>query len=206
MSQANVEWPVIRGAVIVFSVAVLITACMIGASLYFKQQVYAEFIRNKSMFQSISQRYLSVDQEENMIQEYYPQYVELLEEGVIGREQRLNWIEVLRAYGEDRKLPMLQYEISSQDEYTFDYPLQLGKFKIYNSRMKLNLKLLHEGDLVNLLRTIDNEALGLNSVNNCEITRSQRETLFDIKKPNIEASCEINWLTIKKSDGEELST
>ena len=206
MSQGNVEWPVIRRAVTFFGITLLIAAGMIGATLYFKQQIQLEFNRNKAMFQSISQRYLAVDQEENMIQVYYPQYVELLEQGIVGRERRLNWIEVLRAFGEETRLPMLNYKISSQNEYEFQYPLQLGNFKIYSSSMILDLKLLHEGDLINLLDTIDANSLGLNSVNNCELERSQPDVNLDGKKPNLNASCEINWFTIKKSDGTDLTS
>ncbi len=200
------EWPIMRTAVIIFSVAVLVSTGMIGASLYFKQQVQLEFNKNKAIFQSISQRYLAVDQEENMIHEYYPQYVELLEQGIIGREQRLNWIEVLRSYGEETSLPMLNYKISTQNPYDFEYPLELGNFRIYSSNMTIDLKLLHEGDLLNLLDTIEKNSLGLNRVNSCELQRSQKQVLYEATKANIEASCEINWFTIKRADGKDLTS
>jgi hypothetical protein len=206
MSKANIEWPQISKAVIIFSITIIACAAMIGSSIWFKNRMLLEYNRNKSMFQSTSQRYLAVDQEENMIREYYPQYVGMLENGIIGREQRLNWIEVLRSYGEDSQLPMLNYKISSQDEYTFEYPLQLGNFKLYNTSMKLELKLLHEGDLINLFKTIEDNALGLSRINKCAIQRSQREIKLDGKSPNLTASCEINWFTIKKFDGTELTS
>lgn len=206
MSQGNIEWQQIRGAVIIFSVTLLVCAAMIGSSVYFENRMQLEFNRNKSLFQSTSQKYLAVDQEENMIQEYYPQYVKMLENGIIGREQRLNWIEVLRAWGEDKKLPMLNYKISSQDEYSFEYPIQLGNFKLYNSSMKLELKLLHEGDLISLFNAIDENSLGLSRVNRCELTRSQRDVIMDGKSANITASCVINWFTIKKFDGTDLTS
>ncbi|MCG8324160.1 MAG: hypothetical protein MI673_01480 [Thiotrichales bacterium] len=206
MSQGNIEWPVIRGAVFFFCVTFLIAAGLVGASLYFKHQVYLEFNRNKAMFQSISQRYLAVDQEENRIHEYYPQYVELLEQGVIGREQRLNWIEVLRAFGEKSRIPTLNYKISTQDEYAYEFPVQLGSFKIFSSKMTLDLKLLHEGDLINLLNTIEADSLGMNSIRACEINRSSSEISVDGKKPNLDASCEINWFTIKGKDGKDLTS
>lgn len=206
MSKANIEWPQVSKAVIIFSITVIACAAMIGSSIWFKNRMLLEYNRNKSMFHSTSQRYLAVDQEENMIREYYPQYVSMLENGIIGREQRLNWIEVLRSYGEDSRLPMLNYKISSQDEYTFEYPLQLGNFKLYNTSMKLELKLLHEGDLISLFKTIEDNALGLSRINKCEVQRSQREIKLDGKSPNLTASCEINWFTIKKSDGTELTS
>jgi len=206
MSKANIEWPQVSKAVIIFSITVIACAAMIGSSIWFKNRMLLEYNRNKSMFQSTSQRYLAVDQEENMIREYYPQYVSMLENGIIGREQRLNWIEVLRSYGEDSRLPMLNYKISSQDEYTFEYPLQLGNFKLYNTSMKLELKLLHEGDLISLFKTIEDNALGLSRINKCEIQRSQREIKLDGESPNLTASCEINWFTIKKFDGTELTS
>lgn len=206
MSQGNIEWPVIRGAVTFFCITLLISAGMVSATLYFKNQLFLEFNKNKAIFQSVSQRYLAVDQEENMINQYYPQYVELLEQGIIGREQRLNWIEVLRAFGEETRLPMLNYNISSQDEYTFEYPLQLGNFKIFSSSMKLDLKLLHEGDLINLLDSIDKNSLGLSSVDNCKLVRSQNVLKMDGKNPNVTASCEIRWFTIKKPDGTDLTS
>ena len=206
MSQAHIEWPEVKTAVIIFSVCVITAIAMIASSIYFKNHMQLEFSRNKAVFQATSQKYLAVDQEENMIHEYYPQYVRMLENGIIGREQRLNWIEVLRAYGEEKRLPMLNYKISSQDEYDFEYPLDLGNFKLYNSTMSLELKLLHEGDLISLFDAIDENSLGLSQVKKCGLQRLRRDISLDGKQANLEASCEINWITIKKSDGSDLTS
>ena len=52
-----------------------------------------EYNRANAAFQSISSRDLAVDEEEKLIRSYLPDFVKLHESGVIGDEQRLNWVE-----------------------------------------------------------------------------------------------------------------
>lgn len=203
--KSNIEFSVIRSALFIFIISILIAALMVGFSYFFRSEMHTELTKNKIQFQSISQRYLAVDQEEKNIREFYPGYSRLYDQGVIGREHRLNWIEVLRNSGNQILLPSLDYQISSQEEYDNTFPLNHGAYKIYVSSMDLNLKLLHEGDLLVLMNELNEKATGLFSIRSCELMRKNDIIKRSTTNSNIDAKCKLDWFNIKKQDGTELS-
>ena len=159
---------------------------------------------SKKRFQAISRQYLTVDEQERKIGQYRPVFLKLFDVGVIGGEQRLNWIETLRDAGERIKLPALRYEINSQDVYNPGFTINTGNFKVYRSGMHLRLDLLHEGDIFQVLHSLDNKAQGIYSVKGCKMLRRRGGLIENIDKANILAECTLDWFTIKKSDGSEI--
>ena len=132
-----------------------------------------------------------------MLETYLPQYRALEEEGIVGTEQRLNWLETLRVATREIKLPALRYEITSQQEYLADFSLNTGVFKVYESTMNLELGLLHEEDLTALLEKLERQGKGFFNVVKCNVARSQPEFRRDPARPNLTASCGLSWLTIR---------
>jgi len=179
----------------------LVSSAVIGGSWYFKQEMSKNYKRSQAQFQGISRQYLAIDEEERLIEEYNPLFLTLFDRGVLGDEHRLDWIETLRATGESIKLPALRYKINSQTIYTPEYPVNTGNFSVYSSDMILNLDLLHEGDIFRVLRDLDNKALGTYSVSGCKFLRISDEVKEDHTEANMSADCNLQWYTIKNSDG-----
>jgi hypothetical protein len=146
--------------------------------------------------------YQMIDDEQRVIETYLPQYEDLDTRGIIGEEERLNWIETLRDAALAIKLPSLQYELYPQEEYERDIPLPQGAFKVWSSTMRLDVGLLHEDDLVSLLRRINRGANGLFTVSSCSLRRELGEPKFEPRATNLTASCELEWLTIRQPVGE----
>ena len=112
MRLVDIEWGVIRGAL-----GALVLAAAIGATLYtaatrFRDAMQVKYGESHQRLQSVTGKYLAVDQEDMIIREQYPRFVELVRKGVIGNEQRLNWIEVLKRTAAITKIPSLRYEIA----------------------------------------------------------------------------------------------
>lgn len=206
MKAEKIDWTVLQGAMITFIISIVISGGLIGMTWYYKDKMQLEHNRQKARFQNISNQYLAVDQEERLIREFYPAFIELYNKGIIGHERRLNWIETLREAGEFMKLPALRYSIESQSRFIPDFQVNTGPFQIYNSSMKLNLELLHEGDLDKLLDTLSSKAPGTYSISNCKLrqTGSGNINLEHANRGNINAECELRWLNIKKADGTEI--
>lgn len=119
----------------------------------------------------------------------------LQERGIIGEEQRLEWVELLKEIRDQRRLIDLQYEISPQRLLEGN---PAGNFAFYASTMKLRLKLLHEEDLTRLLCDLRSQARALILVRNCNVTRlpataDERSS----GRSNLLADCEIDWLTLR---------
>ena len=203
MKLEHIDWKVLRGAIIILTLCALVGGSLIGGSYYFQKKMNEEFRRNNSQFKSISGRYLAVDEEEKLIKKYYPEFVRLYEGGIIGREERLNWIEVLRKAGDKIKIPALSYQVDSQKVYKPDFKIRLDKYKLYASEMSLNMQLLHEGDLFNLLNILTEKAKGTYRIRSCQMTSS--EIIMD--KPeagNINMQCQLEWFTLNLANGKEI--
>jgi hypothetical protein len=204
VKREDVDWSILIGAILTLGVSLAVGGLIVGVSFYFESKMEREFNANNALFQDISRRYLSVDEEEKLIKKFYPRFVELYEEGVIGREQRLNWLEILRAAGEYKRLPGLNYEIKSQSVYVPQFPAVLGRYQLYSSDMLLNMQLLHEVDLLDVLDFMDKNAQGLYSVSECRFSRAGQDITMTAHASNITTRCDLSWFTIKLADGTEI--
>jgi hypothetical protein len=198
LKLAEVDWGVLRGALILLVICVAISAGLMSTSHgFWKKQDRVHKAARSAMLGARTQ-YQNIDEEEKIIKAYFPLYRALETQGIIGKERRLDWIDNLRRAAQRVELPALSYVIDSQQRFTPDVPLQLGSYQIYSSSMKLDLGLLHEGDLPALLNDLDRNAGGLYTVADCDLRRTQPAF---VKKPdavNLTAACGLHWLTIKQ--------
>lgn len=205
MTREDIDWSVLRGALIGFVLSAVVGGALAGGGHAFMQRKQLDFNRNNAQFQGVSGKYLAVDEEEKQIRKFFPRFLEMYRQGIIGHEERLNWIEVLRDSGERLRIPSLNYEIRSQGVFAPSFPLDMGRYQLYSSEMTLNLQALHEGDLLRLLQLLDTRAAGLYSMHACRMNKiNQVIDTGSADKANIAIRCEINWFTIKLSDGTEI--
>ena len=204
MATHRVDWSILRGTLIVFVLALGGSAATISASYYFRRGMEAEYQRNHARFRQASQQYLAVDDEERIIQDFYPDFVRLYRAGRLGAERRLSWLETLRQAGDTIKLPELNYKLDAQRPATPDFTLPLSGYTLLVSPMNLKLGLLHEGDLLTLFRTLDSDALGQYSIRSCNLQRYDNSINVDLHTPNVMAECVLDWWTINLAGGREL--
>ena len=201
---SDIDWGVLRGPLILLFISLLVGGAMAGGSYYFSTEMEKQYNAQKSQFQSISRRYLDIDQEEKLLLDYYPRFVKLYNQGVIGRERRLDWIEALRQSGETVDVPKLSYAIESQNEFVPAYTVNYGGYKLYSTRMELQLGLLHEGDMFSLLSQLNNSAKGMYTVSQCSFKRKGNQIRFEKDFVNIDTACTLQWITINLPDGQDL--
>ena len=204
MKSEDIDWKILRGSLIIFVVTIIVSSSLLFGGYYFEREMQVEFNRTNAAFRSISNRYLAVDEEEKLIRSFLPRFVDLYNRGVIGNEQRLNWIEVLRNTGEEINLPSLSYQIESQKDFTPDYPLTLGRYRLYSSKMSLTMSLMHEGDLFRILNKLEQDANGIFSLPVCTINPISTEINVNASTANINAKCDLQWHTIRLADGTQI--
>ena len=199
MRLAEIDWSVLRGALILLVISLLVSGGLLGSSYYFWSKMDGEYKRERSLLLAARSQYQNVDMEEKLIEDYFPRYQELESAGIIGEERRLDWIDTLRKAAQRVELPSLRYVIDSQDLYRPEFSLPEGVFQIYSSKMDLNLGMLHEGDLPSLLTDLDRNAAGHYTVSGCDLQRAQVEFIKNPDAVNVTAVCDLQWLTIKPS-------
>jgi hypothetical protein len=204
MRREDFDWPVVRFSFIIFMALLLVSSVLVTGSWMFKKDMLKEYTMNKSRFNSISQKYLTVDEDEEIIRQYYPEFIALYKQGFVGREHRLNWIETLRASSERVKLPGLAYKIYPQEEYSPGFSINMGRFALYSSTMRLSIDMLHEGDFLRLIKDMNEHVEGIFTITECNFKRANRELIERRDATNITADCELQWLNIRLADGTEI--
>jgi hypothetical protein len=130
--------------------------------------------------------------QENM-SAYAFEYNSLLEQKVIGDEQRLDWIEGLEKLRQQGSVIDFKYTIAPQQSYTPNPPLDAGNFKLSRSGMTLQIDLLHEEQLLQLLTDMRKQMTGWFMLDGCTLTRPGGDKGNSL----LHADCTGGWFTMK---------
>ena len=197
MKAADIEWSMIRGALIALAIALVVSIGMLSASYQFWESTDRSLKGVERQLRAAREKFRTIDEQEAMIATYYPQFQELERQGIIGREHRLDWIENLSRADENLKLPKLAYSIGAQEPFSAEFPLAGGAYALYASNMSLDLGLLHGQDLFKLLGWLDDDAQGLYSVDTCDLVRRMDDP-GSPRQAHVTSNCELRWYTIRK--------
>lgn len=204
MKRELIDWPVLRGALLIFLIVISVSATIAVSAYFYRAAMQQEFTGAQARFNSISSQYLQVDEQETLIRKYYPQVLNLYKQGLIGPEQRLGWLESLQRISDNLEIPGLRYQIDSQQPDKQDWPFSTGPFEIHSSNMVLDLEMMHEVDLLRLIDRLAAVGDGYFSLSDCEISRRSTSVSVSTDSPNVTASCNLQWYSIKLGNGEEI--
>jgi hypothetical protein len=156
----------------------------------------AEHERNAAMTakNQIEQRLRQVRTEEQEIRDRTQLLQQLQNSGITGDEKRLDWMEMLRETQRELRIPGMSYEFGAQtsldkgDDATYAW---------FSSPLRLQLRLLHEEDLINFLARIQKNAKALVIVRACKLSPLPRQADGRAAMAQFGAECEMQWLTIR---------
>jgi hypothetical protein len=136
-------------------------------------------------------------QEESEIKSRIGRFEELMSRGVIGEERRLEWVERLKSIKAQRRLYDLEYELSPQRPLDASVaPGSSAGFEFAASTMRLQMRLLHEGDLLGLLRDLEGGLSAFVRPNRCTIERLSPAASAS-SGAQLKADCSLDWITIR---------
>lgn len=141
-----------------------------------------------------------VSSEQSEIKQKSERFNALQARGVIGEEQRLEWVELLKDIRDQRRLLDLQYEFAPQralDAKSDTTPD--GSFSFFASTMKVQIKLLHEEDLTRFLADLRQQARALIQVKSCNVSRLPLAAGENSLSAQLLADCQIDWVTLRAS-------
>lgn len=197
MSLSPQDWRKLRYPVIGLGAALILVGGLIGYADQYRNESQTALQIQQSALNAARQKYESSGLEKETIVQYLPIYNQLLSNGYIGEEHRIEWIETLRQIHAQNKLFSIDYSIGLQENYKPDFLPNLGNFTLHRSIMSLKLDMLHEGDLLALLDGLREQTTPY-IVRDCEIKRPVGAAV-NIKNvaANMQANCEIDWLTLR---------
>lgn len=202
VKPGDIDWSMLRGALVLLVIALAIGGGLVYGGHHIASEAELVQRRGQGSFQAARARYLTLDEERRLIETFAPRYAALEDEGLIGEERRLSWVETLRAVARGMKMPALRYEISSQDTFEPDFPVPQGSYSVFATDMRLRMGLLHEADLPAVLTALAQGARGLFSVRDCSMVR--RDGAFggapDPREPNLDVDCRLQWFVVRRPE------
>lgn len=196
MKLTSKDWQELKAPLLILFGVLVGLALLIGFAHYYSQQQQKALENQKNQLNAARQHYLSSGSEKDIITEYLPKYQKLINKGFVGEEHRIEWVDELRSEHQQHKLFGIKYNISQQEEYKPTFALNLGGFALHRSVMKLELDMLHEGDILKLTESMAARDAAPFMLRDCEIVRLNNSTVFNQLIPNLHAQCDLDWLTI----------
>jgi hypothetical protein len=148
-------------------------------------------------------RFQRSGEERDLIVRFLPAYDELRTRGLIGPEERINWLEALRTANQQARMFGAEYQISTQQPYPYAQELNAARLGMAQSLMKLNLRLVHEGELLRFFRLLESQNAGAFDINQCVLQRANAGAEFGVEQPNLRAECELAWITMNPAPMEQ---
>ena len=155
-----------------------------------------DLAKAQSQLKEARERVARSGEEVETLRKYIGPYQQLERAGIVGEEQRLNWIDALRAANVDAQLYGVDYEVGSQMPYPFADAVNASGLPVQQSTMKLKLGLLYETDLLNFFRVLADQHVGAFSVNQCSMQRITTDVSKPVNQPTLRAECDVAWVTI----------
>lgn len=197
MSFNRHDWARLRKPLLVFGLVLVVVGMLAYYSSEYHDRQQTQRNMQQQALNEARQKYLSSGQERDTIIRYLPVYQQLIRDGFIGEEQRIEWLEKLRQLHIQHKLFSIEYHIDQQEKVTPTYLPSTGQFSLYSSSMRLKMSLLHEGDILKLLNGLEEQTVPF-IIKECELLRPVGAKVNSkLLVANIESSCLIDWYTLR---------
>ncbi len=146
-------------------------------------------------------------EEQQELTEKLNRFQTLKARGYIGPEKRLNWVEAIARIKAERRIFKLDYEFAPQravDASLLPGGALAGGFEILSSQMRLNMHLLHEGELLAFLADLrgglrSNTIEALVLVRSCALERLGTSSADRGSKAQLKADCTLEWITVREA-------
>jgi hypothetical protein len=171
-------------------------SCLVSSDYYLDGAKREREVARQSRIQA-QDRVSKVSEEEHEIRENLVYFDQMRQHGMIGEQNRLDWIETIAKIKSDRKLFEIKYNIEAQKG--LDYPgiVATGAADFVVSRMKLDMLLLHEEDLLDFLADLDAAGKAQVSVRRCSLIRVERGAAASALQPRLRGECQVDLISVK---------
>ncbi len=146
----------------------------------------------------IEKRLGRVRTEEQEIKARTQQFQQMELAGMIGQEKRLEWTELLRDLQHRLRLPGMNYEFGPQ------VPLESvagADYAFHSSQLKIQLRVLHEEDLLNFVAQLQKEAKALVVLRGCKLSRLPGANPAARDAAQLIGECTMEWITLRRASG-----
>lgn len=177
-------------------VMLALSVSVVGNSYLYHDSKKDEHDKQEEAFNLAKNRSSESKQAETIIATYLSEFYRYQKSGIIGRENRISWIQAARDKADQLGITSMSYSVGAQEPFKPDYLFQEGSYVLNISKMDLSWLLLHENDFVSVLDNIRDHGQGVYHVRECELRRMTSIITLDPEATNIASECELHWLSV----------
>ena len=194
----DIDWHYLRSAVIAAGAAMVTGTAALTLSTYDLKNAEQEHAGARAQRNALQQELAAAQHDKLLIDQYLGHYDQLIQTGMVGAEQRLDWVDTLHDSVKALKLKEVRYQFSPQAPYTDANAIAENEnYTVNISRLKLELGLLHEIDLLRVLENFDRHVPGAIHPRNCQLRRMEDIFRYRDNRSNLIAECHLHWYTIQ---------
>ena len=203
MNFSKSDLPILKWSMLVFTLSLVASGFAIWLS--------GEYVDHTLKDRQVAQRQLADAQKQlgdarsdlDNMSMYAREYATLVDDKIIGGEQRLDWMEELAKLRQQQLVVDFKYTIAPQLPYTPNPPIDAGSYDLKLSGLNLQIELLHEMQLIKFFDALHTNIKGWFIIDHCTLERSVTNTATDTptssnSNSQLKADCAGGWITMKK--------
>lgn len=204
MQQDNsVSWNM---RLVLLPLCFFIAIVLVGSALNY--YLYSEFNSTRVKSEQLENRYRQVQRERResdllvkKVDEYQARYNDLRRDGYFHTDAKINWLEKIGEIAQEIGIESVDYTIGSALGESEASVVRSG-LHVESIPVTLQLKLLHEVDLLKMLDQVSRKGIGLVSSEGCVIEMSSSEIQLRTLNYAFDASCELKGYVLSFSEKE----
>ena len=182
------------------ALAILVALLAAGGGLIFwtqhEQRAAAQqLVASRTERVQARERLTRIAEEEKEVNDKLEVYRRLKSAHILGDEQRLEWADAMTRIRTSRELLDLRYTVERQRNL-LSVAGKPANVDFFASTMKVDIALLHEGDLLAFLRDLRESGNAFYAIKRCQITRTGTAATGTSIVPRLRADCDIDLITI----------
>lgn len=190
--------PMFLRALVIFVITLVLSAAVVSISYVYVDEIEQDEQSSKRDMRKWQSKINSSVQSNQIIDEFEANFLSLVNQGVVGAEDRLSWFETIQNTAKKRGMPSVKYSISTQLPLKEDNLKQeYNGIDVFKSIMTLDIEMAHEGDLFALLNDLS-KADGLFAIDSCNIEKVSKKVVDTDN--NMKAFCKLGWYTFRGSN------
>jgi len=198
MKLSKSDFPLMRRSILAVCASTLVSAVILYGSGEYAESAQNNRRNAQTLLNDARNRLTTALQDQENMAIYAGEYGALIEQKIIGDDQRLDWMEGLEKIRLKNPVTDFRYHIAPQKIYASQLPIDSGNFDIRYSEMKLQFDLLHEAQLLNFFDALRADIKGWYQLEGCTMQRigtdNEDEQTTAIR---LKAECSGGWVTLK---------
>jgi hypothetical protein len=198
MKFAKSDFPLLRWNLMAIAVSLLASTTVLYISGKYAEKTQKDLRAAQSQLNDARNRLNTAFEDQKNMAIYADEYRALVERKIIGDDHRLDWMEGMEKIRQQNLIVDFRYSIAPQKIYVSQPAINSGNFDIHYSEMKLQIDLLHEGQLLDFFSALRKQISGQYQLENCALKRAAgNDDDGTTIAAHIKAECSGGWITLK---------